>query len=123
MRVFAVAAAAFGLSACVHEEITLIRLDGQPIQSSPLLQHAADVDNTVCVGETQKASLSGITYAGAGLSAAMVAQASREQSATGVFRGCMMQKGYAVVAPEQAAAAGAHYRMIQEQKQLASAAR
>jgi hypothetical protein len=100
-------ALAFALSGCATAPaMTWIRTDGQQAALNPALQQQFVVDKTVCMGERQKADLSGTTFANGTLAAALAAS-ERSHSADAVLQGCMASRGYLLVeadkAPEMAA--------------------
>jgi hypothetical protein len=89
-------------------------MDSAP-QEIPFLAQQFDVDRTVCLGERQRAALSGVTIASGGLAAAMAAQ-DRGNSADAVARGCMADKGYLMVPEDQAEAKRAEMAVVAEEK-------
>src|SRR5262245_59183144 len=78
-----------------------VRLDGQRSRDNPVLGQEFQVAQTVCLGERQKAALSGVTVAQGGLAGAIAAQ-QRGAAADQVGQGCMAEKGYALVPADQA---------------------
>jgi hypothetical protein len=104
-------------------------MDGQAINSDPVLAQAYEQDHAICLGERQKANLSGVTLSGGGFGG-LAAQMQREGDADVVMRGCMAQRGYAYVPEAEAAAklaqfreTAAHQQMQAEAKQPAPAKR
>ena len=93
-------------------QMALIRTDGQRITGDPQLAQKLETDRTICVGDAQKAMLSGITYARGTLAGAF-AQAERDQAGGDVMKGCMASRGYALVPESQAAQLSAYYRSLQ----------
>jgi hypothetical protein len=89
--------------------LTFIRTDGQHIRGNPALIQAYELDRTICSGETQKASLSGVTFHGGGIAGA-IAQANRNEATADVMRGCLAQKGYVQVLLAEAEARSAEFR-------------
>src|SRR5262249_52538122 len=89
------------LAGCATKPMAYVRSDGQRISSDPVLSQQFELDKTVCLGERQKADLSGVTVANGSLAGAIAAQ-ERSNSANAVARGCMAQKGYQLVPEEQA---------------------
>jgi hypothetical protein len=92
-----------------------VRVDGQRSAQNPVLAQQFEIDRTVCLGERQKASLSGVTVASGGIAAVLAAQ-DRANSADTVARGCMAEKGYLMVPQDQAEAKLAELAAINEQK-------
>ncbi|WP_142251678.1 hypothetical protein [Bradyrhizobium sp. UNPF46] len=100
-----------------------VRVDGQSSRDNPVLQTQFEVDRTSCLGERNKAALSGVSVASGGLAAAMAAQ-ERSNAADTVGQGCMAEKGYLLVKEEEADAKRAELARVAELKkqQEASAA-
>jgi hypothetical protein len=96
-------------------------VDGQRASGNPVLTEQFDVDKTICLGERQKAALSGVTVASGGLAAGLAAQ-DRTNSADAVARGCMAEKGYLLVPAEQADSKQAELAAVAEQKKQQDAA-
>jgi hypothetical protein len=92
-----------------------IRTDGQRAAGDPVLAQQFDVDRTVCLGERQKAALSGVTVANGGFAAAIAAQ-DRGNSADAVAKGCMAEKGYFMVPEDQAEERRAEMAVVAEEK-------
>jgi hypothetical protein len=92
----------------------VIRSDGQSMADNPVLRHAYTTDELVCIGEMQKASLSGVTVTGGGGLANYIAQSDRNSAANAVLRGCLAQRGYVIVREDEAAAKTAEYRALAE---------
>ncbi len=104
MRTVALLSVALALTACASQPHTIyLRADGQDIASDPLLRQQFDMDQTICQGEQQKASLGGKMLAGQGWDQ-VVAAANRSDAAVQVGQGCMAAKGYVSVPEDQAAA-------------------
>lgn len=72
-----------------------VRLDGQKMTGNPVLEQKFQTDRTVCMGETQKASMSGAQFC-QGIVNCAVAHQVRSDQAGGVFNGCMAEKGYSL---------------------------
>jgi hypothetical protein len=89
----------------------VLRSDGQPISANPALMHAYNMDEAVCMGEVQKARLSGVTFSN-GSMAAIADQMDRKDAAATVLRGCLAQKGYLIVREDEAERKGAELRSI-----------
>lgn len=79
------------------------------------------MDRTVCLGELQKANLSGVTFTGGGMAGA-IAAAERANAAGAVGVGCMASKGYVQVPADQAEVKAAELRDIAEMKKRQEAA-
>jgi hypothetical protein len=62
-----------------------LRADGQSVRDNPVLQTQAELDSTSCLGERNKAALSGVTFTGGGL-AGVAAAAERSNAADTVAR-------------------------------------
>ena len=93
--------AALLLTGCATKMVYLLA-DGRAPGDDPVLNQQFDMDRTVCNGETQKADLSGVTFAGGGL-AGVAAAAQRDQAAGQVGQGCMASKGYVLVRQDEMA--------------------
>jgi hypothetical protein len=107
-----VMAMAVAVSGCAAPMKSIyVRADGRRGSDDPALAAQFDLDTNICVGEAQKANLSGVTLAGGGL-AGVVAQAQRSNAAGDVRIGCMAQKGYVYVPEDQAAAKSAEFAKI-----------
>ena len=116
MRRFAAVAACVALAGCATAPKMLwLRADGQRASDNPALRTQFELDGTACLGERNKASLSGVTVSGGGL-AGMAAAADRSAAADTVQRGCMAEKGYLLVPEDQAEAKQAELAAIAEQK-------
>lgn len=107
-------AASLIVTGCAQQKLVAIRTDGQPMRGDIVLSHAYETDHAVCIGERQKANLSGTTFHGGGLANAIVAHAERQAQADDVMAGCLAQKGYVIVAEEEAETKLAHYRAVAE---------
>jgi hypothetical protein len=96
-------AIAVGLSACASAPKMLwMRADGQSAANDPVLAQQFQMDKTVCLGEREKADLSGVTVTQGGL-AGVAASISRSNAADAVTQGCMAEKGYVLVREDQVA--------------------
>lgn len=122
MRKLAVAAlcAALGGGAAAPKMVWL-RVDGQTVRENPVFQTQAEIDGTSCLGERNKAALSGVTFAGGGIAGA-VAAADRSNAADTVARGCMAEKGYLLVREDEADAKRAELARVAELKKQQEAA-
>jgi hypothetical protein len=122
-NVLLVVLAAATLAACATAPPPMlwVRTDGQKATENPVLASQGEIDRTVCLGERQKATLSGVTIANGGLAAAMAAQ-ERGSSADAVARGCMAEKGYLLVPADQADAKSAELAAVAAEKRKQEAA-
>jgi hypothetical protein len=111
----ALAASILAACATAPPPMAWVRTDGQRAAGDPVLAQQFDVDRTVCLGERQRAALSGVTIASGGLAAAMAAQ-DRGNSADAAARGCMADKGYLMVPEDQAEAKRAEMAVVAEEK-------
>lgn len=98
-----------------------VRTDGQRTKGTAALEQQFEIDRTVCLGERQKASLSGVAVVNGSLGAALAAQ-DRAASADAVARGCMAEKGYLLVPQDQAEAKRLEMAAIADQKRQQEAA-
>lgn len=122
MRVFAIAALCVALGGCAAApKMVWLRVDGQTVRENPVLQTQAEIDGTSCLGERNKAALSGVTVASGGLAGAMAA-ADRSNAADTVARGCMAEKGYLLVREDEAEAKRAELARVAELKKQQEAA-
>ncbi|MBJ7405941.1 MAG: hypothetical protein JHD07_22565 [Bradyrhizobium sp.] len=80
-----------------------------------------EVDRTACLGERNKAALSGVSVASGGLAAAVAAQ-ERSNAADTVGQGCMAEKGYLLVREDEADAKRAELARVAELKKQQEAA-
>lgn len=92
------------------DPLVAVRLDGQPIEGNPLHMQALDVDRMICVGEAQKAGLSGSTVYGRGIAPLIVDEIIRDDKVGDVMNGCMAQRGYVLVRASRAEAQMAQFR-------------
>jgi uncharacterized lipoprotein YajG len=122
MRKLGIVALCAALGGCAAAPKMLwVRTDGQHIRDNPVYAGQFEVDGTVCLGERNKANLSGVTFTGGGLSGIAAAQ-NRSVAADSVQRGCMAEKGYLLVPEEQSEAKLAELAAIAEQKRQQEAA-
>jgi hypothetical protein len=123
MRILGIVAlgAALGGCATAPPPMAWIRTDGKRAAGDPVLAQQFDVDRTVCLGERQKAALSGVTFANGGFAAAVAAQ-ERGNSADAVAKGCMAEKGYLMVPEDQAEERRAEMAAVAEEKRKQEAA-
>jgi hypothetical protein len=116
MRVLGIAALCAALCGCAAQPKMLwLRADGQRAVDDPGLRTQYELDTTSCLGERNKANLSGVTFTGGGLSG-LAAAADRSNAADTVQRGCMAEKGYLLVPEDQAPQKQAELAAIAEQK-------
>lgn len=97
----------------------LVRTDGQPIRGNPHHEAALQVDQAVCVGERQKAHMSGVTFSGSSVGAVLDG-IERNNSADAVMAGCFAQRGYVIVPAAQADAEAAKFRELAAAKSLSA---
>ncbi|WP_143029470.1 hypothetical protein [Bradyrhizobium brasilense] len=122
MRNLAILALCAGLIGCAAAPKMLwLRADGQRASDNPVLRTQFELDGTACLGERNKANLSGVTVTGGGL-AGVAASIERSNAADTVQRGCMAEKGYLLVPEDQADAKQAELAAIAEQKRQQEAA-
>jgi hypothetical protein len=93
-----------------------VRTDGRSINVYSVLSQQFQLDKTVCLGNREKADLSGVTVSGGGLAGAIAAQ-NRSQAADAVFVGCMAEKGYMLTTADKAAALTAENAAVAAQSQ------
>lgn len=98
-----------------------VRVDGQSSRDNPVLMTQFEVDRTACLGERNKAALSGVSVASGGLAAAVAAQ-ERSNAADTVGQGCMAEKGYLLVREDEADAKRAELARVAELKKQQEAA-
>ncbi|WP_315701856.1 MULTISPECIES: hypothetical protein [unclassified Bradyrhizobium] len=108
-------------SCAAAPKMVWLRVDGQPAKDNPVLRTQYEVDATACLGERNKAALSGVTFTGGGVGGA-IAAAERSNAADTVARGCMAEKGYLLVKEEEAEQKRAELAAIAEQKRQQEAA-
>lgn len=117
MRTAFVFVAAGVLAACTTAPPpAFVRTDGRAITTNPVLSQQFQVDKTVCLGNREKADLSGVTVSGGGLGGAIAAQ-NRSQAADAVFVGCMAEKGYMLTTADKAEEVAAENAAIAAQSQ------
>jgi uncharacterized lipoprotein YajG len=112
--IVAVAAAVLLAGCAAAPKMLWVRADGQRSSQNPTLATQFELDSTSCLGERNKANLSGVTVASGGIYG-IAAAAERSAAADTVQRGCMAEKGYLLVPEEQAAAKQAELAAIAEQ--------
>lgn len=122
MRILGIVVLCAALGGCATAPKMLwVRSDGQSVRANPVLQTQIELDSTSCLGERNKANLSGVTLAGGGISGIVAAQ-NRSDAADTVQRGCMAEKGYLLVPEDQAAEKLAQLAAIAEEKRKQEAA-
>jgi hypothetical protein len=103
MRILGIVVLCAALGGCAAAPKMLwVRVDGQRSTENPVLVTQYEVDSTSCLGERNKANLSGVTVTQGGF-AGLASAAERGQAADSVQRGCMAEKGYLLVPEDQAA--------------------
>jgi hypothetical protein len=108
--------AAISVASCATApKMVWLRADGQSALNNPVLKTQFELDGTSCLGERNKASLSGVTLTGGGL-AGVAAAVERSNAADTVQRGCMAEKGYLLVPEDQVPTKAAELSAIAEQK-------
>jgi hypothetical protein len=104
MRAYGGLALTLALMACANQPKMLwLRTDGKSGATDPVLAQQFQIDKTVCVGQREKADLSGVTVTQGGLVGA-IAVANRANAADAVAQGCMAEKGYILVREDEAPA-------------------
>jgi uncharacterized lipoprotein YajG len=122
MRKLGIVALCAALVGCAQAPKMLwVRTDGQRSAQNPVLVTQYEIDSTSCLGERNKASLSGVTVAQGGF-AGLAASIDRSNAADTVQRGCMAEKGYLLVPEDQADAKQAELAAVAEQKRKQEAA-
>jgi hypothetical protein len=110
------------LSACAQQPKTIwIRADGKRAAGDTVLVHQFEMDRTICLGERQKANLSGVTVAN-GSMAGVVAAQQRADAADQVAAGCMAEKGYVLVREDEADAKSQEFAAVEAEKARRDAA-
>jgi hypothetical protein len=121
MRAYGVVFAVL-LTACATKPPPVwMRTDGLSAVNDPVLGQQFQIDRTVCLGEREKADLSGVTVTQGGLVGIAAAQ-NRANAADAVAAGCMAQKGYVLVPAEQVPAKQAEFAAIASEKAQREAA-
>jgi hypothetical protein len=122
MRFLGIVALCAALGGCAAAPKMLwVRADGQRGTENPVLRTQYELDATACLGERNKADLSGVTLTGGGFSGIIAAQ-NRANAADTVQRGCMAEKGYLLVPEDQAIQKQAELAAIAEEKRKQEAA-
>src|SRR6266508_6268252 len=98
-----------------------VRADGQRLAGDAVLLRQAEMDRTVCLGERQKATLSGVTVTRGGLAGVVAAQ-ERADAADQVGAGCMAEKGYVLAREDEAEAKREEFAAIEAEKARRDAA-
>jgi hypothetical protein len=99
-----------------------IRTDGQRIDNAALHQQA-EIDKTICQGDTQRTNLSSLSPVETGkyswgLDANVEVQ--RRQAAMDAIKGCMAEKGYVIAPADQADAMSAELAATAAQRHVAA---
>jgi hypothetical protein len=122
MRILGIVALCAALGGCAAApQMVWVRIDGQDIRANPVLLQTAEIDRTVCLGELQKANVSGVTLTNGGLAGA-VAAAERSNAVGQIGVGCMAGKGYVQVTEDQREAKIAELASIADLKKQQEAA-
>jgi hypothetical protein len=104
------------LAACAQQpKVAWLRVDGQRATGNPVLAQQFEMDRTMCMGQMQRANLSGVAVYQGGIYGA-IARQERDQAVGDVATGCMAEKGYVKVPEEQAEAKHAELAAIAEMK-------
>jgi hypothetical protein len=112
MRIAVLAAAALGLAACLQPvDMVWVRTDGRVIKSDPVLLHQAEIDRTICGGDTGRAGLTGLNPVTPDGGNRRISERRGELSAD-VMRGCMAEKGYVYVRADEAEARSAEFAAV-----------
>jgi uncharacterized lipoprotein YajG len=113
-HLFAAVSAALIFTSCAEPPRTaVLRVNGDRVTGNAVLEHTYRTDYAVCMGERQKAALSGVTaYGGSGGLAGIIASEDRSTAADQVLVGCLAQKGYVIVPEAEADAKSAQFRAI-----------
>jgi hypothetical protein len=93
-----------------------VRTDGRSIKTDAVLSQQFQLDKTVCLGNREKADLSGVTLSRGGFAGAIAAQ-NRSQAADAVFVGCMAEKGYMLTTADKADELAAENAAVAAQSQ------
>ncbi|HML06612.1 MAG TPA: hypothetical protein VK430_00590 [Xanthobacteraceae bacterium] len=93
-----------------------VRTDGKNAAADPVLAQQFQIDKTICLGEREKADLSGVTVSQGGI-AGIVAAQNRANAADAVAKGCMAEKGYVQVPEDQAEAQRQQFADVAAMKQ------
>jgi hypothetical protein len=117
MRFIAVVPVALLIGSCATPPPAMVwlRADGKPSNNNPVFHQEFDMARTICLGERQKANLSGVAVYSGGLAGAIAAQ-DRASAADQVQRGCMAEKGYVLVSETDAEVKAAELRAVDLQK-------
>jgi hypothetical protein len=78
-----------------------MRLDGQSTLTNPVLGQQFKVDTTICAGDMQKANVSGTVVPTGSVFVDAMNDVKRSSAVGDVFKGCMAEKGYMLVAADQ----------------------
>jgi hypothetical protein len=89
-----------------------IRTDGQDVAGDAVLVQQFEIDQTICMGEMQKANVSSMRFDRGG----RVGAAERSNTVGQIAQGCMAKKGYILVKENEAPARMVEYAAIAEVK-------
>jgi hypothetical protein len=110
------------LAACATQpKLIWLRTDGQRAGADPVLTQQFQIDKTVCLGQRERADLSGVTVTQGGLVGVVAAQ-NRANAADAVAQGCMAEKGYVLVQEDQARGKQEEFAAIAAEKARREAA-
>jgi hypothetical protein len=121
VRVVTVSVALCVAGCAAAPKMAWVRTDGQRARDNSSLATQFEIDSIACVGERNKAALSGVTFTGGGL-AGMAAGIERSNAADTVARGCMAERGYLSVPEDQVEAKSVELAALAEQKRRQEAA-
>ena len=115
-----------GCATAPKVQMSWMRIDGQRQKGNPALTQELQINHIACLGDRQKATLSGVTLSSSSFMAE-IAAAQRSESADAVLIGCMADRGYLWVPVEnveaQLAAAAEVYAQRQKLQKDAEAKR
>lgn len=94
---FVLAGLLAGCAATLNQQLVYIRIDGKTIPDNPQLSQQFDTDKTICVGEMQKANLSGAVISTGNVFMDVSNDLDRSRSENAVMLGCMASRGYKLV--------------------------
>ena len=101
------------LSGCATTEPdppVFIRTDGQRIRGNAALEQQAELDRTICLGQTQQTAVAAPSVIGAGPIEGALINVQRNLALADVAKGCMAGKGYAVARESEMDERLAEYR-------------
>jgi hypothetical protein len=97
-----------------------VRIDGQRGAGNPALEQQFELAKTVCIGEMQKAGLSGVTLVGGNIFDQVIAANQRNAAQGDVLKGCMAQQGYVLVPADQASIRSDEFARVNAQTKASS---